>query len=239
MALTAKDPIPPTLYLQPSVFNLPGLGPTFMSLYVWTGTASAASAEWLARVSGLAPLVASQVKTTTPLTNISETTTLLPSQVFGQCHTASWTHYSPEAVALLTRAAARMPRDPGTGMSIHSLMPASPSCVDPAEGGSEAASRKAALPQTVWRYRQPHLMVEFIGCGATPEGEEAAKAWAAEAAQEAKALPCALEGTYWSLTAVDRVDVAAIYGAENLAFLKGLKEEVDPGRVFKRAGPDL
>jgi hypothetical protein len=221
--LLTREDLPSKLSLQPAVINNPDLGPTFVVVYVWNGPNTDDAKRWLSLISGLAPVIQSDVRTKTPLIFLDEFTKILPSTTFGGSQTVSLAKYTPQAISIIAKHVPFMPHDPCTVFTIHSL--SGPSCRPP-------------LPDSVWRYREPHFMVEIVGLASGQEACEASQGWAKHFRNELKEVEGALQGTYFSLTAKENIDLEKIYG-EHLGELMALKEEYDPNRVFKHAVPQL
>jgi hypothetical protein len=221
--LLTREDLPSKLSLEPAVFNSPDLGLTFIAVYVWNGPNTDDAKKWHSLISGLAPVIQSDVRTKTPSIFLDEFTKILPSTTFGGPQTVSLAKYTPQATSIIAKHVPLMPHDPCTGFVIHPLR--GPSCRPP-------------LPDSVWRYREPHFMVEILGMASSQEACEASQGWAKHFRNELKEVEGALQGTYISLTAKENIDLEKIYG-EHLGELMALKEEYDPNRVFKHAVPQL
>jgi hypothetical protein len=194
-----------------------------MAIYVWNGPNTDDAKRWLSLISDLAPVMQSDVKTKTPLIFLDEFTKMIPSTTFGGSQTVSLAKYTPQAISIIAKHMPLIPHDPSTGFVVHPLR--GPSCRPP-------------VPDSVWRCREPHLMVEILGMASRQEICEAAQAWAKNFRNELKDVEGVLEGTYFSLTPKENIDLEKIYG-EHLGELMALKEEYDPKRVFKHAVPQL
>src|SRR5947207_392633 len=161
--LLTREDLPSQLSLEPAVFTIPDLGPTFMAIYVWNGPNTDDAKRWLSLICDLAPVMQSDVKTKTPLIFLDEFTKLIPSTTFGGSQTVSLAKYTPQAISVMAKHMPLIPHDPSTGFVVHPLR--GPSCRPP-------------VPDSVWRCREPHLMVEILGMASRQDVCEAAQAWA-------------------------------------------------------------
>ncbi|KAK3945508.1 d-lactate dehydrogenase [Diplogelasinospora grovesii] len=232
-SLVRTEQVPTSLYLQPMVFNLLGMGTVFMVSFVWTGSTIGDDncKKWQAKIAGLANCIQQTVATTTPLKKLMDTTAMLPLQVHGGTHTVTLGEYSAQAVAALVEVALSMPKDLGCGLSIHALQPCSPSSLKESKENEEEES--------VYNCRQPHMMLELVGFGTTEEAGLEGMNWAAEARAMLSGVDAALDWTYFSLAHPDHVDLNKMYTAEDYEVMKGLKKEVDPKGVFRYALPQV
>jgi FAD/FMN-containing dehydrogenase len=221
--MLATNPIPRPLTVHPLVLNLPS-GKVFLVTFFWSGPATPETGVWQERIASLGPCVAQDIKSTTPLAQLTAVTGLIPTRSYGCTETVSLRYYSPSAATALADAAAAMPNDPGAGISVHSLETCSPSCQD--------------RDDATFLVRQQHYMVEIVGFSIAPETSQVTRSWAAEARETLAAAEGAMEATYFPLTRARMVDLKKIFG-KHLDELRELKEELDPKGVFKHAIPQL
>ncbi|KAF4964816.1 hypothetical protein FZEAL_10835 [Fusarium zealandicum] len=230
LADTYKE-LPSKLHLVPSIWMHPNAGLTLTCGFIWNGSASDESRQWLERVGSLAPLpptiadVQSTVLNTNALGFATMVKDTLPAQVLGRSQCVEATHFSPEVVAELAKIADAIPRDSSGGVNILTLRGDSPSC------GS-------SVPDSVCPYRKPHLMFEFLGLGNDETSARNAAVWSLDARNRMKAVPQVQDRAYLPLTAPEFVDLEATFG-DNLVELLKLKREYDPEGVFKHTLPKL
>src|SRR5271155_4670458 len=127
--LLTREDLPSKLSLQPAVFNNPDLAPTFVVVYVWNGPNTDDAKRWLSLISGLAPVIQSDVRTKTPLIFLDEFTKMIPPTTFGGSQTVSLAKYTPQAISIIAKHVPFMPHDPCTGLTINSL--SGPPCRPP------------------------------------------------------------------------------------------------------------
>lgn len=220
--LASKTP-PNELYIAPMVLKFPSLGPTFFIDFAWSGPETAETEEWHTEIARLAPMLSGEIAEKKPLDIIRETTQMLPAAVLGGPNTAYLRNITPEVVEVMAKHIGLMPNDPSAGFVIHACR--GKSCEPP-------------FPDSVWSYRESHLLVEILGMASAEDDIQANRTWAENFRIDLVKTDGALEGSYVSLTPPKFLDLQKTFG-ENLTELKKLKEEYDPNRVFKHAIPPL
>lgn len=197
----------------------------FAVTYNWKGSNTDEAKQWLARITDLVPSPDSgtSIESKTPLLHVQQITQMLDASVIGSPQTVSFSNFSDQVISAVSSYAATMPSDPCTAIVFHSL---------------RGKSCRSPFPESVWRYREPHYLVEILGYGSSPEAYALSKMWAVKFRQELSQADSVLEGTYYSLTSSSNLNLEKIFG-EQLNELRRLKEEYDPQRVFKHAIPGL
>ncbi|KAK2592434.1 hypothetical protein QQS21_009850 [Conoideocrella luteorostrata] len=230
-ALTSNHKIPSQLSLMPFTAPFPGMGVTVACAFVWNGPASEESAMWVDRVAALAPVAVGPpgpkeaIRETTPFQWITMLTTFIPPEVTGRMQTASITKFSPDLVSALAKSSARMPKGGFTSLNFHLLRSDSPSCSND-------------VPESVLPYREPHIFVEIMGFAGEGCSAADAAAWSLDTRNAIMQVDGSSNKTYLALTALEFVDLHAIYG-EKLEVLKELKRKYDPNGVFRNTLPRL
>ncbi len=195
--------------------------------FSWRGPRNDAFRSWLGKFAALASAIVdaeAAVKTTTTSAVMEETAAMMPARIYCRVQSKYVTHWSPDVVAAYVRLAELLPIT-GGGIFSHELRACSPS----SSGGTGVAD-------SVFPYRQPHLMLEILGAGRTPEERDAAGSWAEKAYQDLAKTDAALEYGYTALTAPEHTALDKLYG-EKAGELRKLKKELDPKGVFKHAIP--
>ncbi len=225
--LEEAGPVPPNLALNPVIFGIPQIGHVFLCTFFWRGPRNEAFKAWLGRVAALAPAVVDAeavVKTTTPSQAMANMALLIPPRMYCHVQTVNVTHWSSQVVEVCKKHAARIPLT-GGGISIHELRAGSP-------------SSRTDVPNSMFPCRQPHIMLEFLGAGNTPEEGKLGRKWAVEIYGDMVKADAALERSYVSLTAPELAVLDKMYG-EKAEELRGLKKELDPKGVFGHAVPKI
>lgn len=228
-ALFAGSPLPTELYLLPSFWNFPHIGPTMACSYIWTGPASETSKAWLDRATALAPL-----HTKAPPPNIVPTTSLgylealgkkIPLSVMGRSQGTAIERWTPDVIASFATVASRMPLTSTAAFHVHTLRPECPSLLPSA-------------PPSVCPYRQPSILVDLLGLAATDIAAEDSSKWALEGRDLMMSANGAGKKAYLAQTSPERTDLRGLYG-DMLDELVELKEEFDPKGMFCFAVPAL
>lgn len=225
------SPFPNELYLLPCIWILPQMGPALICSYIWNGPASDESKVWLDRVASLAPLMPgipgpeASVQSTTPAQFLYKLWEILPENPKGRMQSANVTHYSPEVIEDLITATVTLPKNSVGGVNIHTVRGDSPSCAPD-------------ITNSVFPFREPHIMFELLVMGTDDESIENAKDWCVKTRNALMSRPVAVKKTYLALTAPEYVDVQELYG-DNLDLLKQLKKQYDPEGTLVNTVPSL
>src|SRR3569833_4074195 len=221
--------IPANLCLTPTFLGIPGMGYMFVCVFTWRGPRDAACEAWIDKVAALGPVQGDARAAVAPATAIEPlqamTNMILP-RIYSHMQSVSVTHWSEDVVEAYVKAAAVLPVT-GGGISIHELRECSPSC-GPAE----------KFTASVFPCRQPHIVMELLACGSTPEEEVKTAKWAVALREDLIKAEGILDYSYVSITAPENNSLEKIYGSK-AAERKGLKEELDPKGVFKHALPKI
>lgn len=155
------------------------------------------------------------------LTILRNLTKMIRQHIRGNCHSASVTHLSPQAISVLAAQAAKIPAAGNGGFSLHIVRADSPSCA-------------SSAPESVTPYGTPHVAIDILGIVDISGPEEVEKAmvdWAQEARNELAKVDAAAKFTYLPFTHPDHLSLEGIYG-DNLEFMRQIKKEHDPNNVF-------
>ncbi|KAJ5081478.1 d-lactate dehydrogenase [Penicillium alfredii] len=223
--LHETTPVPDNLDLQPIEVNIPDVGNVFGVCFAWFGSSSDQSKEWQEKISSLAPVMMSTIKTTSLMEYVSEVSSVVPSKVYAgnfQTVNLAGLSVSKSTIEILAKYAETMPPT-GALICLHYLY---------------GPSVKGQSLPGVFANRKPHQLVEISGLTATPEVADEGKTWVNQFAECIKKTEGLMEGTYISLTPKEDVDLKKIYG-DRFERLLELKREFDPANVFKHTLPRL
>lgn len=177
---------------------------------------------WSRKIASLGPVVMNAIAPTTVPEILANTGAHVPSRVYGSAFTHNVSIISSETAEAIGRGIAKLPKDPGTIISIHQLR------------GKSTKSHVAS----VFDARDPHFMLEILGFSK--------EAWAAGVAEDVSqasqhnVLPTGYISLYNSLLQADSpaAYLEKTYGSK-VKVLKILKSRFDPENVFQLTVPPL
>lgn len=152
----------------------------------------------------------------------------LAKTVYGSSRSTNLREMNEEVTAVIGSALEKMPSDPAAFFSIHQLR------------GPSAVSNS----RSVFGTRDPHFMLEILGCSMEEEDREKSVQWAAEISKSISEVKSdvILPGTYISLDpsvlSIDRLSLAKIFGSNDQEVLS-LKRQYDSKNIFDLAVPRL
>ncbi|PYH72073.1 FAD-binding oxidoreductase [Aspergillus vadensis CBS 113365] len=184
------------------------------------------------KISSLAPLLISTVDPTTIPDWFTSNGALVPEAVYGSLQTHNVRCITPAVAEVIGRNVALMPSDPGTMLSIHQLR------------GQSAGEDVSKLEHSVFATREPHYMLEILGCATDVQNAGTSEEWAVQTAKEVAQVD---EGNVLSTAYVSLMRLASMKPDEavkkafgtNADVVRELKERVDPQNVFALALPAL
>ncbi|KYG49836.1 hypothetical protein M433DRAFT_139728 [Acidomyces richmondensis BFW] len=210
-----QDSLPAQLSLHPALFNLPEVGPTWMTAFEWVGPKTKDYQIWLQKLSKHNLQI--DVKTTTPLQHLRASTAMLPHSVYGRPQSVCISHWTPEAISILGTHGSNMPDQHYIGLTIHQL---------------HGRACELSLLPNIWMNRSPHFLVEILGFASSIQDADKAIAWAKDFRKDLSAVNTALESSYIAMTDPSFLNLNRIYGEEVVKDLKRLKMEYDPQGNF-------
>lgn len=223
----ATKGLPLELTVQQMFFNaLPGR--VYGIGFMWSSDDMESGHIWCQRMAALGPVVMNTVKAIAIPEWLGATAGLVPSSVYGSSQTHNVRKMSNQVTDIIGRHLQRMPSDPATMFSIHEL-----------RGHSAHANN-----ESVFGTREPHFMLEIIGCSTDPENREASLQWALHFWKDLHQVDRdnLLPGAYISLDPLGQepgqVGLSRIYGSNDRELL-ALKQEFDSENVFDLAVPRL
>ena len=194
--------------------------------FTWLGPMDNEATEWHDRVKAMSgPVVMDTIISTTMTGYTAALGGLIPSTTYrGSVQAANVRGHqlSEEAIDILAKYGTAMP------------LTASVAAFHVLQGYS---TRNTSMP-SLFRYREPHLMLEIVGVSSTEEGVEECRTWAEGFGREMRAAEGMLEGVYLPLTPQKTVDLKKVYG-EKYERLLELKRKFGPNNVFRNAVPRL
>ncbi|GKZ83482.1 hypothetical protein AnigIFM56816_008577 [Aspergillus niger] len=229
--LLDTEGLPPPLTLQQVAFNSPQ-GRVFAVLFTWSHPDLEEGQRWAERISSLAPLLMSTVAPTTVPDWFTGNGALVPEAVYGSLQTHNVRRINPAVAEVIARNVASMPSDPGTMATIHQLR------------GQSAGEDADKLEHSVFATREPHYMLEFVGCAIDEQKAAASEEWADKLAEEiaqadeGNVLPTAYVSLMRFASLKPDEAVKKAFGA-NAEAVRTLKQRFDPENVFALALPAL
>jgi len=217
---TEGDGIPAQLSLQQSVIKVPG--PTFAVLFVWASSDMETGKQWLEKISGLAPVIATTVQLTTPTAWLEDAAKFVPATTHGGVYTINIKTVTDEVAEIMVDYALNIPTDPHTFWGMHEL-----------RGGTVSAQKKQ---DSVFAAREGHFLFEILPIAANEEILDAIFEWGAKfqqallGTQKRNIVPA----SYLSFLRKEEVDHEKVFG-KNLEFLRRVKGRADPKGVFGNA----
>ncbi|OJZ80650.1 hypothetical protein ASPFODRAFT_212404 [Aspergillus luchuensis CBS 106.47] len=229
--LLNTEGLPPPVTLQQAALNSPH-GRVFAVLFTWSHPDLGEGQRWVEKISSLAPLLMSTVAPTTIPDWFAGNGALVPESVYGSLQTHNIRRINPVVAEVIGRNVASMPSDPGTMLSIHQLR------------GQSAGEDASKLEHSVFATREPHYMLEILGCGTDEQNAGTSEEWAVKTAKEVAQVD---EGNVVSTAYVSLMRLASMKPDEavkkafgtNAEVVRELKERFDPENVFALALPPL
>ncbi|RAH69808.1 FAD-binding oxidoreductase [Aspergillus aculeatinus CBS 121060] len=228
-ALQDDEGIPDALAVQQIAINAPP-GRLFGTIVVWTGDDLDEGKRWADRVAQLGIAIMNTVAPTAIPDWFRGNGAMVPTSVYGSSRTANVRQITPELAETLGASLEKMPADPATMLSVHQL-----------RGPSATPTR-----DSVFAAREPHLMLEILGCVTAEDLQEEAEKWASDmlASVHGTQAQNLLPGAYVSLhcegaqTICVEDRVKKLFG-EFADEVVALKEKHDPKNLFAHAVPKL
>ncbi|CEL10919.1 hypothetical protein ASPCAL14026 [Aspergillus calidoustus] len=217
----AASGLPPPLSVQQGVLNAPT--PTFTVLFVWSSPGLDEGYKWLAKIKSLGPFIASTVQETTPRGCLEEAERHFAKSTQGSMWTISLRSITDEVANVIAHYTTNMPSDPHILFDMHQLRVCSP-CARPKE------------LKSVFSAREPHFAVEINTIVEDGRKLGDALAWGRDFRDALRKTSAEniFPAQYLSFMREEEVDHSKIFG-DHLSFLRGLKERLGPGNVFKAA----
>lgn len=218
-----NEGIPPELDVQQFVLNSP-LGKAISAGIVWSSDDHETGQLWIAKILALGKVIMNTIAPTTMVQYAEAMAAQLDSSSFGSVQTLSVRRWTKETTQIIGRYLDIMPTSIGTGFIMHEIR------------GPSAAPNTGS----VFRSREPHLMLELISMVSKEEDTEESEEWATRLKTELlqKDPVNVLPGTYISVTRPGDAPTSEMYGP-NYQTLLGLKKKYDPQNVFSLAVPRL
>ncbi|KAE8146650.1 hypothetical protein BDV25DRAFT_46997 [Aspergillus avenaceus] len=219
--------IPLELTVQQICFNAPP-GRVYGVIFVWSGDDLEEGKRWNERISSLGPVVMNTVAVTTVPEYYAGNAGLVPNSAYGSTRTLNIRRTTPEVARAIGSSLAKMPSDPVTMLSVHQLR------------GPSAAPKE----NSVFGTREPHFMLEIIGCATAQEVREFSEEWAAHVVNAVQQTDSAniLSTVYASLYPLGKgcqsSTLNKIFGSHTQEIL-ALKDRYDPENVFSLTVPEL
>jgi hypothetical protein len=209
--------IPRELGLDAGVCNISNVGRSVICSFLWASEDAEAGQVALERMQDLAPIAASTVGQTTPAEYLRMFTATWPSSLYA-------------SQGFLSVSIPSFDQDVRRLMVDHTkVQPANPISV-----WLEHHPHGAALqpnPSSCFGYRQPHFMLELLGCSPDEQGAKESADWARSFFDDARKLSSTLQGGYISLVPAG-VSAELCYPG-HWERLQKLKRSVDPHNVFR------
>lgn len=219
--------LPKQLTLQQIVFNGPH-GRVFGVAFTWSSEEIEEGRRWREKIASLGTVIMNTVDETTIPKWYTGNAALVPPALYGYSRTHNVKEMTQEVVECIGRGLGKMPADPGTMCSIHQLR----------------NSSENATGHSVFAAREPHFMVEIMGCAITAENVEIAEQWAANIWKDVHNTDSnnILHRTYISLDCVEgslELDTLTKYYGVHTRDILTAKKHYDPENVFGLTVPRL
>lgn len=181
--------------------------------------------RWCQKIASLGPVVMNTVAPTNLLDWMTVNEALVPATVYGISHTHS-VYRILEVAETIAGHLENLPSNPSTMLSIHQLR-------------GFSASPKS---DSVFASREPHYMLEIVGCSTTKELVKESQDWAFglwKELQEANGESI-LPTTYINLDVNDgKPSTLSRQFGNHVQEIVELKKQVDPDNVFNLTIPKL
>jgi hypothetical protein len=215
--------IPDELDVQQFIFNTPH-GKMLAIGIVWSSDDHETGRLWIAKIKALGKELMDTITASTLLEYVDGMAEKLDDSGWGSAQTLNVRKWTKETSKILGSHLDKMPSSIGTAVSVHELR------------GPSAAPN----PDSVFRVREPHFMLEFISLVAKEEDFKESEDWAARLKDALvhgdpdNVIPA----TYIAITRLGDESLPEIYGPEYQTLLD-LKQKHDPQNVFSLAVPRL
>ena len=216
------DGLPLELTVQQIAFN-PPTGRAFGVIFVWSGNDIEEGQRWKEKIASLSPVVMDTVAVTTIPDWFSANAGLVASSVYGSSGTHILRLITPEVAAAIGRSLVEMPFDPVTMFTIHQLR------------GPSAAPDNTS----VFAMREPHFMLEIMGCVTKEESKQESKQWISHTSNNVQQTDSSniLPNVYISLYP-EYEELSKFFGS-HVEEILALKGKFDPQNVFSLTVPRL
>jgi len=193
--------------------------------FMWSSEDTEEGFLWCKKIAALGSVIMNTVEVTTIPEWYVGVSASFPSGLYGAFGTCSVREMTPELTDCLGRALERLPADPGAMFAVHQCRPPS-----------------SATSDSVFASREPHSMLEMIGCAMTAANAAASERWALEILDDVKKTNAGnlLDHVYISLDHVEESgDPTALrkYFGDYTRDILDAKREYDPQNVFDLAIP--
>jgi hypothetical protein len=222
----SQEGLPKELTLQQMVFNSPQ-GRLFCAAFTWSSEDIEEGRRWSEKVASLTTVLMNTVALTTIPEWYDGNAALIPTNAYGLFRTHNLHKITPEAAECLGRHLAKMPSDLCTMFSIH----------------QSRVSTPTPNSDSVFAAREPHFMLEIIGCTTTEEKSAESEQWALDiwkdiGETEKKNF---LDNAYISLHFVEEPHPSALsnYFGSHVDDILATKKRYDPENVFDLSVPRL
>ncbi|CZR53073.1 related to 6-hydroxy-D-nicotine oxidase [Phialocephala subalpina] len=219
--------LPSELVVQQMIVNSP-YGIALVFGFTWSSEDIETGRAWLSKCEALGTIVMNTVAETTLPDMLREAQAMVPLAVHGSIRTHSLRAMTEEVTAAVSPFLEKLPSDPGTMFVVHELR------------GPSAKPTK----ESVFGSREPHFMLEIIGCTLKQEARDASVEWSGSMweALDKTDRKNILPETYISLDppgeSPGQTPLAKIFGSHDTDVV-ALKQEYDATNVFDLAIPRL
>ncbi|EEA27467.1 conserved hypothetical protein [Talaromyces marneffei ATCC 18224] len=216
----SQEGLPKELTLQQMVFNSPQ-GRLFCVSFTWSSDNIEEGRRWSENVASLANVLMNTVAVTSIPNWYDGNAALIPTNMYGQFRTQNLREITPEVAECLGRHLAKMPFDLCTMFSIH----------------QSRISTSTPNSDSVFGAREPHFMLEIIGCATTEEKSAESQQWALDLWKDVSETEKKnfLDSVYISLDFVEEPPQAGtlnrLFGPHVDEILE-TKKRYDPENVF-------
>ncbi|KAI7977991.1 hypothetical protein EIK77_009531 [Talaromyces pinophilus] len=222
----SQEGIPKELTLQQMVFNSPQ-GRLFCVTFTWSSEDIEEGRRWSEKVASLTTLLMNTVAVTTIPDWYDGNAALIPTNAYGQFRTHNLPEITPEAAECLGRHLAKMPSDLCTMFSIH----------------QSRTTTSTPNSDSVFAVREPHFMLEIIGCATTEEKSAESEQWALDLWNDVGEIEKKniLDGAYISLHYAEEPHSSTLsrYFGSHVDDILATKKRYDPENVFDLTVPRL
>lgn len=223
----SKEGIPKQLTLQQMVFNAPP-GRLFGVGFTWSSEEIEEGQHWCERIASLGNVMMNKVSETTIPEWCTGNAGVIPSTMYGSFRTLNLHNLTEEVISSIGRELQKMPSDPGTMFSIH----------------QSRISSSTPHSDSVFVAREPHFMLEIIGCASTEENKEKSEQWAFDLWEDINTTDLGnfLDNTYISLDRMEEQPQLATlkrFFGSHLQDIIATKKRYDPENVFDLTVPRL
>ncbi|EED19921.1 6-hydroxy-D-nicotine oxidase, putative [Talaromyces stipitatus ATCC 10500] len=223
----SQDGLPKELTLQQMVFNSPQ-GKLFGVSFTWSSEDIEEGSRWRERIGSLGTLLMNTVSETTIPQWYKGIAALVPATAYGSFRTHNLHEIPPEVAECLGHHLAKMPSDPAAMFTIY----------------QSRMSTSTPISDSVFPAREPHFMLEIIGCSTTKEKAPESEQWALDLWSNVSITDKNnfLSAAYISLEFIEEPPHPATLGrlfGSHVDDILATKKRYDPENVFDLTVPRL